>query len=108
MNPLPLGRGRARVVSACAANRLGSLFPRSEERPLTPTLSRAGGNVIAGDPARCIEIIHRWRELVGLTTISGTFHFAGMPQEMPLKNIRLFAERVMPAFERAGGPIGAS
>lgn len=57
------------------------------------------GFVIAGDPQRCIDTIHRWREHAGLTTISGTFHFGGMPQEMALKNIRLFAERVMPAFE---------
>lgn len=61
----------------------------------------AKGNVIAGDPERCIDIIHRWREILGLTTISGTFHFAGLPQEFALKNIRLFAERVVPAFERA-------
>jgi alkanesulfonate monooxygenase SsuD/methylene tetrahydromethanopterin reductase-like flavin-dependent oxidoreductase (luciferase family) len=54
------------------------------------------GFVIAGDPERCVDTIKRWRESVGLTTISGTFHFGGMPQEMTLKNIRLFAERVMP------------
>jgi alkanesulfonate monooxygenase SsuD/methylene tetrahydromethanopterin reductase-like flavin-dependent oxidoreductase (luciferase family) len=59
----------------------------------------AGGFVIAGDPRRCIDAIRRWREEAGLTTISGTFHFGGMPQEMALRNIRLFAERVMPAFE---------
>jgi natural product biosynthesis luciferase-like monooxygenase protein len=56
------------------------------------------GLVIAGDPQRCIDTIHRWREEVGLTTLSGTFYFGGMPQELALKNIRLFAERVMPAF----------
>jgi alkanesulfonate monooxygenase SsuD/methylene tetrahydromethanopterin reductase-like flavin-dependent oxidoreductase (luciferase family) len=56
----------------------------------------AEGLAIAGDPARCIDTIHRWRDEVGLTTISLTFHFGGMPQEMALKNIRLFAERVMP------------
>ncbi len=56
------------------------------------------GFIIAGDPQRCIDAIHRWQEEVGLTTMSGTFHFGGMPQEMALKNIRLFAERVMPAF----------
>jgi len=33
-----------------------------------------------------------------VTTFSGTFHFGGMPQEMALKNIRLFAERVMPTL----------
>ncbi len=56
------------------------------------------GFIIAGDPQRCINAIHRWQEEVGLTTMSGTFHFGGMPNEMALKNIRLFAERVMPAF----------
>ncbi len=57
------------------------------------------GFVIAGDPQRCIDTIHKWREEVGLTTISGTFHFGGMPQDMALKNIQLFAERVMPEFK---------
>jgi alkanesulfonate monooxygenase SsuD/methylene tetrahydromethanopterin reductase-like flavin-dependent oxidoreductase (luciferase family) len=58
----------------------------------------AHGFVIAGEPQRCVDTIHKWREEVGLTTISGTFHFGGMPHEMALKNIRLFAERVMPEF----------
>jgi natural product biosynthesis luciferase-like monooxygenase protein len=62
----------------------------------------ARGNIIAGDPARCIEIIERWRELLGLTTISGTFYFGGMPQELALENISLFAEKVAPAFPRHG------
>jgi alkanesulfonate monooxygenase SsuD/methylene tetrahydromethanopterin reductase-like flavin-dependent oxidoreductase (luciferase family) len=57
------------------------------------------GFVIAGDPQRCVDTIQKWREEVGLTTISGTFHFGGMPQEMAVKNIRLFAERVMPALK---------
>ncbi len=59
----------------------------------------AQGFIIAGDPQRCIDAIHQWREQVGLTTMSGTFYFGGMPQELALKNIRLFAERVMPAFQ---------
>jgi alkanesulfonate monooxygenase SsuD/methylene tetrahydromethanopterin reductase-like flavin-dependent oxidoreductase (luciferase family) len=56
----------------------------------------AGGFAIAGDPERCIDIIQKWRDEVGLTAISGTFHFGGLPQELALKNIRLFAEKVMP------------
>jgi len=47
----------------------------------------------------CIDTIQKWHEKVGLTAISGTFHFGSMPQEMALKNIRLFAERVMPEFK---------
>jgi hypothetical protein len=55
--------------------------------------------VIAGDPQRCVDTIKKWREGVGLTAISGTFYFGGMPQEMAMKNIRLFAERVMPELK---------
>jgi alkanesulfonate monooxygenase SsuD/methylene tetrahydromethanopterin reductase-like flavin-dependent oxidoreductase (luciferase family) len=62
----------------------------------------ARGNVIAGDPAQCIDIIQRWREVLGLTTISGTFYFGGMTPELAMKNVRLFAEQVAPAFERHG------
>jgi natural product biosynthesis luciferase-like monooxygenase protein len=58
----------------------------------------ASGNVIAGEPQRCIDLIRRWRDMLGLTIVSGTFYFGGMPQEMALRNIRLFAEEVMPAF----------
>jgi hypothetical protein len=42
---------------------------------------------------------HERRAALALTTISGTFQFGGMPHEMALKNIRLFAERVMPQFK---------
>jgi alkanesulfonate monooxygenase SsuD/methylene tetrahydromethanopterin reductase-like flavin-dependent oxidoreductase (luciferase family) len=56
------------------------------------------GFIIVGDPERCIDTIRRWREEAGLTTFSGTFHFGGMPQSLALKNIRLFAERVIPAL----------
>ncbi|HXG51577.1 MAG TPA: LLM class flavin-dependent oxidoreductase [candidate division Zixibacteria bacterium] len=64
-----------------------------------PRTQLSEGFVIAGDPERCIDTIEKWRSEVGLTAISGTFHFGGMPQEMALKNIRLFAERVMPEFK---------
>lgn len=69
----------------------------------SPNLDREieQGNIILGDPARCIEVIRYWRDTLGLTTISGTVYFGGMPQELALKNIRLFAEHVMPAFQPA-------
>ena len=59
----------------------------------------AQGKAIVGDPQRCIERIHYWRETFGLTTLSGTFHFGGMPQEQALRSLRLFAEHVMPEFD---------
>jgi alkanesulfonate monooxygenase SsuD/methylene tetrahydromethanopterin reductase-like flavin-dependent oxidoreductase (luciferase family) len=67
-------------------------------RDITGDMER--GFIIVGDPQRCIDIISRWQEEIGLTTFSFTFYFGGMPQEMALKNIRLFAEQVMPALEQ--------
>jgi alkanesulfonate monooxygenase SsuD/methylene tetrahydromethanopterin reductase-like flavin-dependent oxidoreductase (luciferase family) len=58
----------------------------------------ARGVIIVGDPERCSDTIRRWHEEGGITAFSGTFHFGGMPQEMALRSIRLFAERVMPAL----------
>jgi len=53
------------------------------------------GFVLAGDPKRVADTIRKWRGEVGLTTISGTFYFDGMPQDLALKNIRLFADKVL-------------
>ena len=57
------------------------------------------GFVLAGDPERVADSIRKWREEAGLTTISGTFYFGGMPHDMALKNIRLFADKVLPKFK---------
>jgi len=67
------------------------------ERDIGSDMAR--GFIIVGDPERCSDTIQRWHEESGITTFSGTFHFGGMPQELALKNIRLFAERVMPALK---------
>jgi alkanesulfonate monooxygenase SsuD/methylene tetrahydromethanopterin reductase-like flavin-dependent oxidoreductase (luciferase family) len=66
-------------------------------RDFTSQMER--GFIIGGDPQRCIDAIHRWKEDFGLNTLSGTFYFGGMPHEMAMKNIRRFAEHVMPAFK---------
>ena len=71
---------------------------RSAARRLQAAEQIARGNVIAGEPQRCIDSIRRWRDALGLTVVSGTFYFGGMPQEMALRNIRRFATEVMPAF----------
>jgi alkanesulfonate monooxygenase SsuD/methylene tetrahydromethanopterin reductase-like flavin-dependent oxidoreductase (luciferase family) len=82
------------VHSAAEPDRNHGSFLSPEK--ITSQIER--GFVIVGDPERCIDAIRRWRELFGLTSVSGTFHFGGMPQELALKNMRLFSERVMPAF----------
>ena len=70
---------------------------RLTERDIGADMAR--GFIVVGDPERCSDTIQRWHEESGITTFSGTFHFGGMPQDLALKNIRLFAERVMPALE---------
>lgn len=73
-------------------------------RPQTAADFRAEveqGHIIAGDPARCAELIQRWRERFGLTTVTGVFHFGGMPHELALSSMRLFGERVIPALAPA-------
>ncbi len=67
------------------------------ERDIGADMAR--GVIIVGDPERCSDAIQRWHDEAGITTFSGTFHFGGMPQEMALKNLRLFTERVMPALK---------
>jgi natural product biosynthesis luciferase-like monooxygenase protein len=71
---------------------------RAAARPIQAAEQIARGNVIAGEPQRCIDLIRRWRDALGLTLVSGTFYFGGMPQAMALRNIRRFAAEVMPAF----------
>ncbi|MBM2812622.1 MAG: class flavin-dependent oxidoreductase [Chloroflexi bacterium] len=64
--------------------------------------SVAKGEIIVGDPDTCIDIIKYWQDTFGITTITGTFFFGGMPQDMAIKNIQMFAKEVMPAFATAG------
>ena len=72
---------------------VGLLIQRDAKTQITE------GFVLAGDPQRVADMIRKWSVPHGLTTISGTFHFGGMPQEMALKSIRLFAEKVVPQFK---------
>jgi hypothetical protein len=51
----------------------------------------------AGPGAPVGAVLH----VLGLTGISETFYFGGMPQEMALRNIRCFATEVIPAFAEA-------
>jgi alkanesulfonate monooxygenase SsuD/methylene tetrahydromethanopterin reductase-like flavin-dependent oxidoreductase (luciferase family) len=68
---------------------------RTAARPIQAAVQITRGNVIVGEPQRCIDLIRRWRDALGLTVVSVTFYFGGMPQEMALRNIRRFAVRGM-------------
>ena len=94
-------RGRSLRVGLTRKGQPETLHRHSRAERLQAAEQIARGNVIAGDPQRCLDIIRRWRDALGLTVVSGTFYFGGMPQEMALRNIRLFAEEVMAAFVEA-------
>lgn len=67
-------------------------------RPIEEQIAK--GDIIAGTPKQCIESIQHWQDLLGLTCISGTVHFGGMPHDLALQNIARFASEVMTAFDR--------
>jgi alkanesulfonate monooxygenase SsuD/methylene tetrahydromethanopterin reductase-like flavin-dependent oxidoreductase (luciferase family) len=83
---------RGRASSAHVAQLAGDGYTPGADYRETPSqeITRRG-NVIAGKPQRCIDIIRRWRDVLGHTLVSRTFYVGGMPQAMALRNIRRFA-----------------
>lgn len=53
-----------------------------------------------GTPQMCIERIERTCERMGSNTFTGVFSYAGMPYDEAERNVRLFADKVMPALRR--------
>jgi len=49
-----------------------------------------------GDPARVVDDLQRFGEITGVQHIMLWMNFGGMPAEHALRNLRLFAERVVP------------
>jgi alkanesulfonate monooxygenase SsuD/methylene tetrahydromethanopterin reductase-like flavin-dependent oxidoreductase (luciferase family) len=90
-----------RDAATYLANYSASNRGNPSRRPATATdgYNAERQQLIAGEPERCADLIHEWCERAGLTAFSATLFFGGMPQELALNNIRLFAERVIPTFE---------
>ena len=51
-----------------------------------------------GSPETVIQRLEKQHQLMGFDIFGGNFRCAGMPDEMVEKSIRLFGEKVMPAF----------
>src|SRR5712691_1851778 len=63
---------------------------------------------IVGTPDECLERLAELRRLTGVDHLVTEFAFGGMPHEESELNMRLFAERVMPALQRDpafGSPV---
>lgn len=57
-------------------------------------------NTLIGSPEKVIEDIKRYKEETGLNNIILWMNIGGQPQENVLKSMNLFAEKVMPNFEK--------
>jgi alkanesulfonate monooxygenase SsuD/methylene tetrahydromethanopterin reductase-like flavin-dependent oxidoreductase (luciferase family) len=58
----------------------------------------AAGRNLYGNPDQCIQIIHNSMKHYSFNILTTTFNFGGIPHDMILKSMRLFAKEVMPAF----------
>lgn len=60
-------------------------------------------SILVGDPAYVIEELERQYEATGgFGTLVGGFHFGSLPDDLTRKNLRLFAEEVLPTISRLG------
>src|SRR5581483_4099011 len=57
-----------------------------------------------GTPEQCVARIAELMGMVGADTFVGVFSYAGMPFEEAERNLRLFAEQVLPAIARLEPP----
>jgi len=66
---------------------------------------------IVGTPDDCVQQVAELHRLTGVDHLVTEFAFGGMPHEQAERNMRLFADRVMPTLQRdrafAGPPNGA-
>ena len=51
-----------------------------------------------GSPETVIQRIKEVQKLTGINILGGRFRFGAMPDEMVMNSIRLFGEKVIPAF----------
>jgi alkanesulfonate monooxygenase SsuD/methylene tetrahydromethanopterin reductase-like flavin-dependent oxidoreductase (luciferase family) len=56
---------------------------------------------VCGTPKQCGEKILDIKRRVGSDSFVGVFSYAGMPYDLAEKNLRLFAEKVMPELKKA-------
>ena len=60
-----------------------------------------------GTPEQVIEKIEFIHDTIGARGVMTHFAYGGMPYEEANRNMRLFAERVMPEIQRLGSQQGA-
>lgn len=64
-------------------------------------------NLLVGSPEHVAERVQELAEVCGLETLLVEHAHPGIPQRLILRNLELFATKVMPAFRRAATPLPA-
>jgi alkanesulfonate monooxygenase SsuD/methylene tetrahydromethanopterin reductase-like flavin-dependent oxidoreductase (luciferase family) len=82
-----------RMVATASGERGGDL---AHALPFEQIVAESRG--IYGDVSRCRDHVGHIRDKLGLTHIATMHHFGGVPQEIVLESMELFAEEVAPAF----------
>ena len=75
-------------------------FPEEKTFTISPDGSVAVVDAeIAGTPGDCIEQIRELRRLTGMDHLVTEFSFGSMPHHLAERDMRLFADRVMPVLQ---------
>jgi alkanesulfonate monooxygenase SsuD/methylene tetrahydromethanopterin reductase-like flavin-dependent oxidoreductase (luciferase family) len=53
---------------------------------------------VFGEPSYCLERLHQIRETLGVQRLMAWMNIGGMPHDLVLRSMRLFAERVLPVL----------
>ena len=69
-------------------------------------------NLLVGSPDHVVERVHELQEVCNLEYLLVAYSHTGMPQKKTLRNLELFATKVMPLFKESGEakikPVAAS
>jgi alkanesulfonate monooxygenase SsuD/methylene tetrahydromethanopterin reductase-like flavin-dependent oxidoreductase (luciferase family) len=63
--------------------------------------------LLVGSPEHVVERVQELAEVCGLETLLVEHAHPGIPQRLILRNLELFATKVMPAFRQAPTPLPA-
>jgi alkanesulfonate monooxygenase SsuD/methylene tetrahydromethanopterin reductase-like flavin-dependent oxidoreductase (luciferase family) len=94
-------RGAARLLGQAPPPPPDKRSP--EEVPLYEydfDLTQRTGMTLVGDPDYVVDAIREQMLETGAGVLMGLFHFGSLPHELAVKNIRLFAEKVLPRLRQ--------
>ena len=95
-------QGVTRILSG-GETKVAALPDKGYDRPFWEVdydYANQEGMSICGDPDYVIEQMIHQCEYIGIGTFMGLFQFGSLPYEMAKKNLKMFADHVMPALRK--------